>query len=267
LEDGDLARFGSPAIPEHFVVTVKSEVCTITSLAVEPVMVNGTRTESGRLESGDQVFAGEQLFRVYLVQPWMEAALESRLGYFRQEARLRAWTVLATQTKPLYAVVDAARAVRVRSLLEGGDARYESLYSGAARESLADVAPYLVALEAGSTLLAGLIAEGWGASWGCYLTSSVSFEELRTHFRRFLLVETEDRRQLYFRFYDPRVLRSFLPTCTPEEVQFIFGPVSSYWIEDSDPSILLRLSPHELGCRCDQLPLEIALETSGQKQC
>jgi hypothetical protein len=37
----------------------------------------------------------------------------------------------------------------------------------------------------------------------------------------------------------------------------VFGPVSSYWLEDDDPGVMLRFSPHELGARCDVLPLEI----------
>jgi hypothetical protein len=90
-----------------------------------------------------------------------------------------------------------------------------------------------------STLLTRLVHEGWGKSWGLYLTSDRQFDDVRKHFRHFLIVSTEDRRELYFRFYDPRVLRTFLPTCTPDETDVFFGSVSRFLLEGEDSESLL----------------------------
>jgi hypothetical protein len=41
---------------------------------------------------------------------------------------------------------------------------------------------------------------------------------VRRHLRRFLMVEAEgDRQRMFFRFYDPRVMRTFAEVITPEQ--------------------------------------------------
>ena len=62
------------------------------------------------------------------------------------------------------------------------------------------------------------------------------------HFRKFLIVQAEDGMELYFRFYDPRVLRIFLPTCTRNQLIEFFGPVQKHIMEDEDPSYALIFS-------------------------
>jgi hypothetical protein len=47
-------------------------------------------------------------------------------------------------------------------------------------------------------------------------------------------------RKLLFRFYDPRVLRAYLPTCLAEELNIVFGPVRNFWMESRDPGELLE---------------------------
>lgn len=53
----------------------------------------------------------------------------------------------------------------------------------------------------------------------------VTLQLLRRHLRTLLRVRDEAGRTLMFRFYDPRVLRAYLPTCTSSEWQSVFGPV------------------------------------------
>jgi len=59
-------------------------------------------------------------------------------------------------------------------------------------------------------------------------------EELRRHFRGFLRVRDEAGRRLIFRYYDPRVLRPYLSTCWPKELDTVFGPVDCYLTEGED---------------------------------
>lgn len=158
----------------------------------------------------------------------MDAALAPAVA-----ARLRA------QERPLYALVDAARDERVLELLSASDEERQSLYEGPKGEVLAPYAPWLVSLPPGSPLLEALIREGWGKSWGVYLTSGARFRDVRRHLRRFLMVKTERGKKLYFRFYDPRILRVFLPVCTPRQASMMFGEVDAFLVEARDPRTLL----------------------------
>src|SRR5262249_7801469 len=112
----------------------------------------------------------------------------------------------------LYGVLDAARDERALVLLRESIDEFCSLYDGPQGHALAAVAPYLVRFSPNSRLLRALLEEGLGGSWGIYAAASAQLVAVRRHFRRFLMVEDETNgKRLYFRFYDPRVLRDFLP--------------------------------------------------------
>ena len=136
-----------------------------------------------------------------------------------------------------YALLDAARDPGVRAFILEHAPNAVSLYAGL-DEDLADVAPYLVPLTV--ERIATLSAQGWGNSWGVFLKSEAEIESLRRHFRKFLMVELEDGEEVYFRFYDPRVLRAFLPTCTPDEGLALLGPTSVFLMEADDPAVALK---------------------------
>ena len=119
---------------------------------------------------------------------------------------------------------------------------YSSLYKGRSEEDLADVAPYLFDLKNGSEFEKWYAEFGWGNSWGLIVKSEFLFEETYRHFRKFLMVKTENDEQLYFRFYDPRVLRIFLPTCDENQLKEFFGPVEHFICEDEDPEFALVFS-------------------------
>jgi hypothetical protein len=149
---------------------------------------------------------------------------------------------LLTQRVPLYAVLDAARSFKIREYLEKSQEEHQSLLEGPDAAESADYAPYLVRITQ-PKLLATLLHKGWGDSWGIYLTCAADFTAMRKHLRHFLSVRLPDGRQAFFRFYDPRVLRVFLPACQEAEAQQFFGPVTAYLLEDADPATLLTFSP------------------------
>ncbi len=155
--------------------------------------------------------------------------------------------ILRNQPEPLFALLDAARDDRVLDLLCNSEEQYQSLYEGKQGEDLAKFAPYLVQLPKDSQLLVALIQEGWGKSWGVYLTSASDLQEVRRHLRHFLQVLLPDGKQVYFRFYDPRVMRVFLPTCAPDETTQFFGPIQSYLVEDENSDTLMRFVSHSRG--------------------
>jgi hypothetical protein len=147
--------------------------------------------------------------------------------------------LLARQASPIFAILDGARGAPARSLMRTSGLRFQSLYEGEAGEDLAPFGPYLVALPTDEAGLSPWLAEAWGKSFGVYLTCAEPFEAVRRHLRRFLMVELDTGRKVHFRFYDPRVLRVFLPPCTHDEWVQFFGPINAYVAESEDASAAL----------------------------
>lgn len=141
----------------------------------------------------------------------------------------------------LYAILDAARNIDIAYQLQNiQNMEYVSLYKGRKEEPMWDAAPYLVRCVRDSEFFNWVVERGWGDSWGIFLTSKFGLEDLCKHFQQFLMVRTPDDQEVYFRFYDPRVLRVFLLTCTADELVMIFGTVLTYLVEDTDQNIGLR---------------------------
>lgn len=161
----------------------------------------------------------------------------------RSEALIdRLWPRAAPGRRPLsvYAVLDAARDESVRPLLIGSGERHECLYEGLVSRELLEVAPYLVLLRRDATFTRELLARCWGRSWGLFLAAPVELEAVRRHLRHFLKVKDERGRHLYFRFYDPRVMRVYLPTCNTDELRLLFGPLEAWLVEGPEGATLLR---------------------------
>jgi hypothetical protein len=60
---------------------------------------------------------------------------------------------------------------------------------------------------------------------------------MRRHFRSLLTVHDETGKPMIFRFYDPRVMQNYLPTCNSGELETFFGKVDVYFAEDGDRSL------------------------------
>lgn len=131
----------------------------------------------------------------------------------------------------LYAILDSCDApLVVKKFMELGTERAASLYQGTAQQELWEIAPYLMRLDV-STLdwIVSTLAKD---PWGILVQSKSPLDQLRKHFRHFLYVLAPAGQQWYFRFYDPRVLRIFLPTCREEQLAFLSGPVLSLGVLD-----------------------------------
>jgi hypothetical protein len=152
------------------------------------------------------------------------------------------WPAGGGSKNQLFAVLDGARNEGIYAAVATSGCEYECLYRGELEPDLAEVAPYLVRLQQDHPFTYWLAGKGWGDSWGIYLQSAASLKEVRQHLRKFLMVYDPDAKPLYFRYYDPRVLRVYLPTCDAEELQKVFGPVQSYLLENEDGTQVLRFS-------------------------
>jgi hypothetical protein len=124
--------------------------------------------------------------------------------------------------------------------LYGLQPEFACLYRGELAPDLAEVAPYLVRLEPETEFADWLVSEGWGKHWGVFALAHATLREMRQHFRSFLTVYDPEGKPLLFRYYDPRVLRVYLPTCDARELETVFGPVGAYLLEGEDPNELLR---------------------------
>ena len=132
-------------------------------------------------------------------------------------------------------IVDAARDRRVFPLLLDCRLEQACLYSGPLNPALELAAPYLIQLEYEDGDTRRLLEQAWGNNWGVFLKSDTRMDKLRRHLQGFLLVLDPRGKRMVFRYYDPRVLRAYLPTCTVEELRTVYGPVECFWTEDKAP--------------------------------
>jgi len=146
----------------------------------------------------------------------------------------------------MYAVLDAARDGVIYQKLAESDIKKACLFIGEQARSLATVAPYLVELSEENPFTQWLLENGWGKSWGIFAESTETFIALRHHFRSFLrVINEEDGATLFFRYYDPRVLRVFLPTCDQAQLLTLFGPVDRYYVEGEAGNTLIQYALRE----------------------
>ncbi len=158
---------------------------------------------------------------------------------------------LTSQAKTVFALLDSARNEEVLRLLTAHGipaslpdepsieipsdhpdrCEFQSLYIGQMAAEMAEQGPFLVRLPKRCSLVEAVVRAGWGDSWGVFLTSSSTFAAVRQHFRRFIMVRHPDGDAMFFRFYDPRTARAFLPACSRKELQQFFGPIRSLLIE------------------------------------
>jgi hypothetical protein len=126
-----------------------------------------------------------------------------------------------------YVLLDGARDKRIVPLVRSSGLPYECLYSGPLSPDLMAAAPYIVQISPQSRFFNQLVPRAWANSWGIFAVAppDVTLQALRRHYRTLLRVQDETGRVLAFRFYDPRVLRIYLPTCTHHEREQFFGPV------------------------------------------
>lgn len=253
--------------PVHFEVDCTEAGCRLRDVSGGAgVKVNGQPVRSADLKVGDVIIAGNSTFEVRALAGPIRSVTATLVASPSPTATLVAppspvpplvapppppaapaagrpvLEVLRGQDEPLYAILNAARDPQVYTALVNCKEKHQSLYEVPMAEQLAHVAPYLVQLQPGNGLLEPLLQSSWGNSWGVFLTSREPFDAVRKHLRHVLTGRLVDGKQVYFLFYDPRVLRHFLPSCNDEEWAQFFGPISAYLMEADPPTALLKMT-------------------------
>ena len=164
--------------------------------------------------------------------------------------RIREQIFSAPEGFKVYAILDGASAEQLVPATYRHGVESVCLFRGELDPELEQVAPYLVEIDAESPFVDWVLDEGWGRHWGIFMVSKANLRTLRQHFRTFLTVYDPDNLPLYFRYYDPRVMRVYLPTCNADELEAVFGPVDRYLMEGEDGETLLRCERKEGALLC-----------------
>lgn len=142
--------------------------------------------------------------------------------------------LFSEQGSIVFAVLDGASIPDLPGNLSAFEADHVCLLRNELKPDLKAAAPYLVRLESESRCTEWILSNGWGRHWGVFGVAMTDMRSLRDHFRKFLTVYDEKAESLFFRYYDPRVLQVFIPTCNKGELALFFGPVSRLLAESED---------------------------------
>ncbi len=136
----------------------------------------------------------------------------------------------------VYAILDGARDKRIEPMLHNGNLEQACLYKGKISYSLKRAAPHIVALQQGHPLTHKILKMGWGKAWGVFYVChpSVTLASISNTCRRLTKVTSAQGKTLIFRFYDPRVIRILLSVFNYQEIERIFGPAISLFMEARD---------------------------------
>lgn len=148
--------------------------------------------------------------------------------------------LLSTDATHLYGIFDGASVPDLPMRLYHAQLPNHCLFNGDLDPDLAYVAPYLVYLPPEHEFTEWVFGEGFGDDWGIFVHTRHSIIEMRRHFRSLINVYDEKGNSMTFRYYDPRVLRKYLPTCSPRELSAFFGNVDALFAEGEDGENLLR---------------------------
>jgi len=144
----------------------------------------------------------------------------------------------------LYVIVDSARNDEVFKYFLTDNVTFKSLFDGKMDIKYYGVSGFLVECKNDSTLFNWLTDKAWGSNCCIFLISKTSFDEVLKHFQKFIRVYLEDDDIVYFRFYDPRVLRVYLPTCNNKEIKTFFGEIESFFAESENPQFLTEFQKY-----------------------
>lgn len=129
-----------------------------------------------------------------------------------------------------FALLDAAALPQLPERLATSGLTHKCLFSGETGQKLAEAAPWLVELKDDHPFTRSLMttekAAGlWERELGIYLRSSMPFERLWSHCRKFTRLEDQHGKWLYFRYWAPPVSTRAMALGNRTELVQLFSPL------------------------------------------
>jgi hypothetical protein len=116
------------------------------------------------------------------------------------------------------------------------------LFTGTKDGALFDVAPYLFQIDDSFYELDKLPMVSLEAI--ILVETDKDIKTLATHFREFIYRNVGGE-EYYFRFWDGRVLKNYLPKCEPEQLYYFFGNASSFKTDGTDAGSSMVFDIHK----------------------
>ena len=159
----------------------------------------------------------------------------------------------AAEKRRVYTILDGARDARITPMVRASRLLHDCLYYEPLTDDLRTAAPHIIELTADADFTRQLLQQGWGQSWGIFLITHApaTLTTVRHNYRKLTLVQDPTGQRLLFRYYDPRVLRTYLPTCTLAEIQTVFGPVKQMIMEGDKANLLHSFKHDEHGSQAE----------------
>ncbi len=215
-------------LARHFSLHCHEDFCQLTLLSGNGLLLlNNQPVTSIRLANHDRIQAGDMVFQMALSNG--------------DKQKDKVLALLQKESKPLYAIVDAAQDEKIFTLLQQySTSRQQCLFEGVTGSKVATASPYLVQFNsANDPLLEQLVMQGWGENWCVYINEQESFATIYRHLRQCLRVKDKDGYML-FRFYDPRIFTDMIPRFKAEQLRAFFGPIQFYLLENPDTQEIMR---------------------------
>ncbi len=138
----------------------------------------------------------------------------------------------------LFVILDGAQNPGLLEVMDASpELEVECLMMGKLEPDMQEVAPYIVQLHEEAPFTQWIFDNGWGQNWGIFLVSKGDLGDVWRHMRGHVRVFGPNRERLFFRYYDPRVLNAFLPTCDAVQLAGFFGDVGCILAEAEDGAV------------------------------
>jgi len=135
----------------------------------------------------------------------------------------------------MFALVDPAAGEAVRRMIGDYPENKFCVVQGWQQEMFAGFSPWLLSLKIERPSFEALIHQSWGKSRAIFLCSSLPPAKLLDHFYQIWLVSSPDGSRQYFRYYDPRVFRSFFQVALVEQLNLLFcDGLHAFYAESED---------------------------------
>ncbi|MCK7502564.1 MAG: DUF4123 domain-containing protein [Comamonadaceae bacterium] len=133
----------------------------------------------------------------------------------------------------LFAIIDGAQSVELAFVARLMGHPVYTLFSGDMAEAVAHVLVLTWSLWANRSPFWKNGSRRLGVPAGILLQTTAELEVLvRSICGEIFVVTDEEGQEYFFRYYDPRVIRTFLPTCTASELEEFFGVVDRWIVEN-----------------------------------